>query len=233
MLRLLKLIMKYKVNFEIELKKNTFGGLYIALEGIDGCGKTTQVEKLSQYFKKQGKEVVVTREPRKQGLIGDLVQKVLIGEVKIPSVSLQYLFSADRSMHHEELVLPSLRAGKVVISDRCFWSAIVYGILDRTGGVYDKSDADLLLISQSILSMYHQYTVPDFTFYLKIPLAESMRRLRAKKDVKEIYEDEDKIAKVLTGYDYLKNRFSDEITVVDGDRDIDMITSDLIERIKL
>jgi dTMP kinase len=86
---------------------------------------------------------VTTREPRKEGLIGDLVQKVLLGTEKLPSVSLQYLFSADRSAHHEELVLPSLQAGKVVITDRCFWSAIVYGILDRSGGEYDKSDAQL------------------------------------------------------------------------------------------
>ena len=209
------------------------GGLYIALEGIDGCGKTTQVEKLSEYFKEQGKEVVVTREPRKSGVIGDLVREVLLGKTKLPMASLQYLFTADRVAHHEELVLPSLKVGKVVITDRCFWSAVVYGILDRTGGKYDKNDADLILISQGILSMYHQFTIPDMTFYLKISLAESMRRLRAKKDVKEIYEDEDKIAKVLTGYDYLKDRFSDEITVIDGDRDIDTMTSDLIERIKL
>lgn len=233
MLRLLNLYMKYPVNFEIDLKKNTYGGLYIALEGIDGCGKTTQVQELSSYFKKMGKEVVVTREPRKQGLIGDLVYKVLTGEVQVPAVSLQYLFSADRSIHHEELVLPSLRAGKVVISDRCFWSAIVYGILDRTGGVYDKSDADLLLISQSILSMYHQFTVPDYTFYLKISLKESMQRLRAKKDIKEIYEDEDKIAKVLTGYDYLKDRFTEEITVIDGKRPVEKVTEEIIKNFKL
>ena len=86
--------MKYPVNFEIELKKNAYDGLYIALEGIDGSGKTTQVEHLAEYFRKQGREVVTTREPRKVGFIGDLVHKVLLGEVKLPATSLQYLFSA-------------------------------------------------------------------------------------------------------------------------------------------
>jgi len=221
--------LKYPVNFEIELLKNKSKGLYIALEGIDGCGKTTQVEKLAEYFRKQGKDVVVTREPRKAGLIGDLAHKILLGEVKVPSVSLQYLFSADRSIHHEELVLPSLKEGKVVISDRCFWSAIVYGILDRTGGKYDKKDADLLLISQSILSMYHQFTVPDYTFYLKISLDESMRRLKSKEQAKEIYEDKSKISKVLDGYQYLKNRFKDEITMVSGEGDVDEVTERMIK----
>jgi len=223
--------MKYPVKFEIELQKNSYSGLYVALEGIDGCGKTTQLDKLSEYFKKQGREVVVTREPRKSGIIGDLVQKVLIGEEKLPAVSIQYLFSADRAANHQEIVLPSLKKGKVVISDRCFWSAVVYGILDRTGGKYDKKDADLLLMTQSILSMYHQFTVPDFTFYLKIPLKESMKRLRLKKDVKEIYEDESKISKVLTGYEYLKNRFPDAITEVDGNQTVEKVTKETIRLI--
>ena len=153
----------------------------------------------------------------------------MLGEVKIPSVSLQYLFSADRSIHHEEVVLPALKAGKVVITDRCFWSAIVYGILDRTGGKYDKKDADLLLISQSILSMYHQFTVPDYTFYLKIPLNESLKRLKTKKAKKEIYEDKEKIAKVFQGYEYLKDRFKEEITIVDGNGKIEEVTKRIVK----
>jgi len=224
--------LKHKVNFEIELRKNTSKGLYIALEGIDGCGKTTQVEKLAEYFKGKGRDVVVTREPRKEGLIGDLARKILLGQIKVPSVSLQYLFSADRSIHHEELVLPSLEKGKVVISDRCFWSAIVYGILDRTGGKYDKKDSDLLLISQSILSMYHQFTVPDYTFYLKIQLEESLKRIKGKKDGKEIYETRDKIAKVLSGYGYLQDRFKGEITTIKGEGEVDEVTKRMIKVLK-
>lgn len=220
--------MKYPVNFEITLKKNTSPGLYIALEGIDGCGKTTQIEKLAEHFKDMGREVVLTREPRKSGVIGDIVHKVLLGEVKLPSVSLQYLFSADRAANHHDVVLPALAEGKVVLTDRCFWSAIVYGILDRTGGTYDKSDADLLLMTQSILSMYHQFTVPDYTFYLAIPLEASWKRLKAKDDVKEIYEDKDKIAKVLTGYEYLNERFAEVITKIDGNQPVEKVTEDMV-----
>jgi len=225
--------MKYNLNFDIELKKNEYPGTYIALEGIDGSGKTTQVEKLADYYRSQGREVVTTREPRKEGLIGDLVQKVLLGKEKLPSVSLQYLFSADRSAHHEELVLPALKEGKIVISDRCFWSAIVYGILDRTGGAYDKDDADLLLISQSILSMYHQFTVPDSTFYLKIRLETAFGRLSSKADEKEIYEDKDKLKKLITGYEYLLQKFPEEIVVVDGEGDMGEVTKRLIEKVQL
>ena len=228
--------MKYPVNFELELRKNPYSGKYIALEGIDGSGKTTQVEKLAEYYRNKGNEVILTREPRKEGIIGDLVHKVLTGKEKIPTVAIQYLFSADRAAHHQELIIPSLKAGKVVISDRCFWSAIVYGILDRTGGNYDKSDADLLLITQSILSVYHQFIVPDITFYLKISVKESLRRLEEKEDMKEIYEKEELIEKVYTGYDYLRDRFPNEITEINGEGPVETVTklmSDKLEAIKL
>lgn len=224
--------MLYPVNFEIELLRNPYKGLYIALEGIDGSGKTTQAKLLEGYFKSQGREVITTREPRKEGLIGELVHKVLTGKEKFPPVAIQYLFSADRSAHHQELVLPSLKEGKVVITDRCFWSAIVYGILDRTGGKYDKKDADLLLVTQSILSMYHQFTVPDFTFYLKISVDESTKRLKQKKEAKEIYEKEELIAKVFTGYEYLIDRFPNEITQLDGEGSIEEVTKRMIDVIK-
>lgn len=220
--------MRYPVRFDIELKKNTTGGLYIALEGIDGCGKTTQVENIKKYYESLGRNVVVTREPRKAGLLGDIIHKILLGKEKLPSASLQYLFTADRVANHHDNVLPALKRGDIVITDRCFWSAIVYGILDRTGGVYDKKDADQILISQGILSMYHQFTVPDYTFYLKVSVKESMKRLKAKKDTKEIYEKESKIAKLFTGYDYLKDRFPDKITVINGEESIDLVTKKLI-----
>ena len=45
--------MKYKVNFELDLKRNPYKGKYIVIEGIDGCGKTTQVQRLEKYFKKK------------------------------------------------------------------------------------------------------------------------------------------------------------------------------------
>jgi dTMP kinase len=230
MILLLNLV-KYKVNFELSLKKNPYKGLYIALEGIDGCGKTTQVERVAQYFRDQGCEVVTTREPRKEGILGDIIHKVLLGKEKLPTASIQYLFTADRVANHHSTVLPALERGAVVITDRCLWSAVVYGILDRTGGVYDKNDADVILISQGILSMYHQFIIPDYTFYLKVSVEESMRRLRAKDDTKEIYEEESNIAKLYTGYNYLKERFPEELKVIDGEMSIEKVTQQILNTV--
>jgi|WetSurMetagenome_2_1015567.scaffolds.fasta_scaffold01228_18 dTMP kinase len=224
--------MKYHVELDIELKRNPYRGKYIAIEGMDGSGKSTQVEHLAKYFRKQGKEVVQIREPRKTGLIGDIVQKVLVGETKISPTALQYLFSTDRVLNQEETIIPALKNGKIVVSDRCFWSAIVYGILDKTSGEYNSENTDFLLIAHSILSMYHQFLVPDYTFYLKIPLKTALARIREKDDVKEIYEDEEKLKKVMDGYNWLTEKFANEIITIDGEQSVEKVTKEIVLSIK-
>lgn len=223
--------MKYRVDFDIGLKKNPYKGTYIAIEGIDGSGKSTQVEGVANYFRTRGKPVIQIREPRKEGIFGDIIQKILTGKLKISPVVLQYLFSTDRVLNQEEVIIPALEKGKMVISDRCFWSAIVYGILDRTGGQYDYKEADFMLIVQSILSMYYQFIVPDYTFYLKVSLPTALSRIRKKDDVKEIYEDKEKLKKVIEGYDWLFKKFTKGIITIDGEGSIGGVTKEIIGKI--
>lgn len=227
--------MKQKVNFEIELKENLYKGTYIAVEGIDGSGKTTQAKILADYFKSKGKKVILTREPRKKGLIGDLVHKVLLGKTDMHPKAFQYLFTADRVMHYEDVIVPALKKGNVVISDRCFWSAIVYGILDRAHGKYDLKEAEQILISQSILSMYHQFIIPDYSLYLKISLETSLKRIKEKhkSDQKEIYEDKKKLEQVIKGYNWLSKRFKDKIITINGEESVDEVTKNLFKRINI
>src|SRR3989344_1181864 len=223
--------MKYSISFDIDFKRNTSSGSYIALEGIDGSGKTTQVDRLCAYFESQGRQVVKTREPRKNvGVIGELIQKILHGKTKIPPVAFQYLFTADREIHHEKLILPSLTQGKTVISDRCFWSAVPYGILDRDGDL-DENTAQYLLVAQSILSMYHQFKIPDKTFYLDIPLDTAVERINQGNGEDEIYEDRKKLSKILKGYNWLLKKFPDEFTVVDGSKPVEEVTDEIIRSI--
>lgn len=224
--------MKYNINFEIDLLRNPHKGRYIALEGVDGSGKTTQAEKLTEYFESKGKKVIKVREPRKSGVVGDIIQKVLYGKITVPAVAIQYLFSADRSIHHEEVIIPALKEGNIVISDRCFWSAVVYGILDKTGGKYENGDVNAFLIAQSILSMYHQFIVPDYTFYLKIPLITALERIEKENKKREIYEEKEKLAKIIEGYNWLADKFSNEIIVIDGQGSVNDVTSKIVSSIK-
>lgn len=223
---------RYHVEFDIDFRRNPYSGLYIALEGIDGSGKTTQLQKLYGYFQKQGREVVATREPRKQeGIIGELIQKILHGKTQIPPVAFQYLFSADREMHHEGLVIPSLKEGKVVISDRCFWSAIPYGLLDRKSEL-DENTIEYMLAAQSILSMYHQFVVPDYTFYLDIPLDTAIQRIDKTNEVREIYEDKEKLEKTIKGYQWLLREFPKEFIVIDATKRVEEVTEEIVRVIK-
>lgn len=225
--------MQYHVEFDLDFNRNPYKGLYIALEGIDGSGKTTQIDMLFDYFKKQGKEVIKTREPRKEdGLIAKLVQEILQGKTKIPPVAFQYLFAADREIHHKELVIPALKAGKVVLTDRCFWSAIPYGILDR-GEDLSENTGEYMLAAQSILSMYHQFTLPDYTFYLELPLNTAMQRVAQAHEskTKEIYEDKKKLKKAIGAYNWLLKNFSEEFIVINSQQGIDEVQSEIIKKI--
>lgn len=99
-------------------------GLFIVIEGIDGTGKSTQARRLGEWFTAQGREVVLSREPtdgpwgkkaRESGGTGRLS----------PEDELQ-LFLNDRQQHVDELIEPSLAAGKVVILDRYYFSTMAY-----------------------------------------------------------------------------------------------------------
>lgn len=226
--------MKYHIEFDVEFKRNPYKGMYIALEGIDGSGKSTQLDRLYEYFKKQGKEVVKTREPRKKdGLIAKLVQEILQGKTKIPPVAFQYLFAAEREIHHNELVLPSLKEGKIVITDRCFWSAIPYGLLDKGESLKDNTGA-FMLAAQSILSKYHQFTLPDYTFYLELPLSTAMKRVTQSHatEEKEIYEERGKIEKARKAYNWLLQKFPAEFIVIDSKQSVEGVTDAILERLQ-
>ena len=102
-------------------------GLLITLEGIDGCGKSTQREMLARELKQRGFEVVVTREPGGT-VIGEDIRLLLISDASVhiaPTTEL-LLYVAARAQHVAELIKPSLEAGRVVISDRYTDSTVAF-----------------------------------------------------------------------------------------------------------
>jgi len=217
--------MKYHIDFDIDFKRNNEKGLFIAIEGIDGAGKTTQARLVSKELTKNN-NVHLTKNPT-DGLIGKFIREVLAGKVNIPPASFQYLFSADRQVQQVE-VLKDLKDGKIIITDRYFWSAIVYGIVDREDLDFDQV-GNLLLVSQGILSMYHQFLIPDITIFLDIPMKIALDRLNDKKIEKEIYENEEKLKKIEKGYKWLINKFKNEFTIIDGTKSEKEITQEIIK----
>lgn len=210
----------HHVEFDLKFQTHKYPGKLIALEGIDGSGKTTQVQELSDEFEKEGIKVFATKEPTDYPT-GKFIRKILSGELRIPPISLQYLYGADRAVHQEEII-GYLKKGYVVITDRYFWSSVAYGISDM------KRVDDWFLVSFSMLSFYNQFIVPDATVLLEVDPEEGERRIAKKGRKREIYEHKEKLVKVKEGYNFLLKKFPEELMIVDGNNEVNKVTADIM-----
>lgn len=218
------------VEFDLDFKRNPYKGAYIVLEGIDGSGKTVQTDRIAERLTQKGKTVHVVAEPRRTGLIGGLINDLLHKKVSLPPQSLQYLFVADRIAHQEEVIIPALKKGEIVISHRNFWSSIPYGIMDISeGDIHD--DANTLLIAQCILSTYFQVMVPDVTLYLDVTAKTALQRLNKSGQEKEYYETEAKLTKVKKAYEWIIKKYPEEFVRVDGEPGINTVTDDIMDKL--
>lgn len=112
----------------------TPGGLFVVLEGGDGCGKSTQVARLAERFRARGREVVVTREPGATPA-GAAIRAVVLGDGPLDSRTEALLIAADRAEHAARVVRPALERGAVVVSDRYVPSSLAYQGVARGLGV--------------------------------------------------------------------------------------------------
>lgn len=224
--------MRYPVKFEKTLRRNPYKGFYICLEGIDGSGKSTQVEKIKKYFEKSGKKVTVTSEPMAEGPIQKLIRDALFAKVKIPSRAYQALYSADRGVNHATIVEPALKKGEVVLTHRSNWSTIPHGIIDLGQEYSFSHKAWPIATAHGLLSYYHEFINPDITFYLKISAGKAVERLKGMSKVKDGYEKGEKLAKIVYGYDTEVAKFPEEFTVIDGEQEEDKVTKDIIDIIE-
>ncbi|MBP7832997.1 MAG: dTMP kinase [Candidatus Levybacteria bacterium] len=222
--------MRYSLKLTKDLKRNPYSGLYIAIEGIDGSGKSTQLEAVQKSLEELGQEVITTSEPQPTGAIQKLIRDALFSKVKIPSRGYQNLYSADRALNHEEIIAPALKSGKTVLSHRSLWSNEPYGILDF-GEDYNFSQTGPLLVSQGTISEYYQFMVPDLTFYLRVSAKKAAGRLAQMDKVKDTYEKEEKLAKIVKGYDMLVDNFPEELVVINGEQDEKVITQEILQKI--
>jgi dTMP kinase len=145
-------------------------GKFITIEGLDGCGKTTQLNRLAEALRARGFETVVTREPGGTGM-GEKVRAVLLDSATShlsPWSELALMF-ASRAQHLEELILPSLAAGKFVLCDRFTDSSEAY----QGGGRSLGSEPVLEL--HRILCHGMQ---PDLTILMDSEVSASVERAR-------------------------------------------------------
>lgn len=220
--------MDHSVSFDLDFRRNPYPGKFIVIEGIDGCGKTTQTAIVVEKLKAQGADAIYTKEPT-DGPIGRFIRQTLRGVLDISPLAIQYLLAADRVLHAQEIE-KHLKEGKTLVSDRYFWSAVAYGMADRQGTKYEDNGHVLLAI-QGILSMYSQFIMPDITFYLQTSVDTALSRLAKMTKEKELYETREKLEKIYQGYEWLVSQFPREITVIDGEKTVGEVTGEILNKI--
>jgi dTMP kinase len=145
-------------------------GLLITVEGIDGSGKTTQLERLAAYCQSRGLEVLLTREPGGTPLGVQLRTVLLAGEPgSVDPLAELLLYAADRAQHVRQVILPALEAGKMVLCDRYTDASLAYQ-------GYGRGFA--LPLVQQLNQLATGGLLPDRTLLYDLEVAEGLRRTR-------------------------------------------------------
>jgi dTMP kinase len=140
--------------------------MFISFEGVDGSGKTTQVELLAAQLRSQGREVVATREPGGTDLGERIRDMILHGDEMAPWAEAS-LFAAARAQLVDEVIRPALARGADVLCDRYIDSSLAYQGIGRGLGVERVLELNQLATAGLL---------PDRTFVLLVPLEEATRR---------------------------------------------------------
>ena len=180
-------------------------GVFISFEGIDGSGKTTQIERIKGYLKTLGVDYIVVREPGGTEE-GEKIRQILLDRnSELTPESEFFLLLASRSILTKRVIIPSLRNGKIVIADRYADSSVAYQGYGRGLNIE-------FVNSGNEVATYG--LKPDITFYIDIPVEESIRRRKEKKkDRMEI--DPEFLKRVREGYLKMADS-SRRMVVVDG-----------------
>ena len=196
---------------------------FITFEGSEGCGKTTQVQKLAERLARSGVTHLVTREPGGTPIgetIRELLQFAPHNSSMTPETEL-FLFEASRSQLVREIIKPALERGMCVIADRFFDSTTVYQGAART-------------LDRELIERLNTFAVgdciPDVTFVLDVDAATAKSRMqgprktdRMEQQPAEFYE------RVREGYRALAKREPSRVVLIDGSRKADEIENEIWE----
>jgi dTMP kinase len=158
----------------------------VSIEGIDGCGKSTHTKLLARWLRTRGYKVVVTDEPT-NGPIGRIIKRILRGELKVPVVAEALLFAADRLHHLDKLIVPAVRAGKIVITERYTYSSLAY-----------QSARGLNL--RWIANINAKALKPDLAVLIDVPAEVALRRIKGVRKLDTFERDLKLQRKVRTNY---------------------------------
>ena len=160
-------------------------GVLVNLEGIDGCGKSTQSKLLREKLEGEGEKVIILKEPTKRPH-GQKLWDVLHGKRKATNEKILELFVLDRIQHVEEKIQPALDDGTVVLMDRYYYSSMAYQV---AGGI------DV----EEIREKHAFAPKPDVVLIFDLPVSVALERVKGHSDADE-FEKEEHLEKVREAY---------------------------------
>ena len=199
-------------------------GAFLTVEGLDGSGKGTQVERLLDALDRWGYEVVHTREPGGTP-IGEKIRNILLDRenTAMADVTEALLYAASRAQHVQEKILPAMAEGKVVLCERSLDSSVAY----QGGGRQMGIDRILRINAPAV-----EGAMPDMTVYLDLDHRESLRRRCAASEPDRLEAEAESFhARVEDGYHQLIRRDPDRFVVVDASKTRDEIAAEIQEKV--
>ena len=199
-------------------------GLFLTLEGVDGCGKSTQLCFLTEYLKQKGLDVLLTREPGGCAISEQVREILLSPENKAMSAETEMLlYAAARAQHIAEKILPALEAGKVVLCDRYLDSSIAYQGYGRELGEARVRQINWYAIERCM---------PDATFLFLLEVDRSFERIRLGRESKDRLEQESRgfFDRVDFGFHALAQK-EKRIRVIDAARSVEQVWAELREKV--
>ena len=203
------------------MKKN----LFIAFEGIDGCGKSTQAKILRDKLESAGAKVFLTCEPT-TGPIGSMIRDAFNNKMKADHRVIAGLFVADRLNHildENDGMMAKLKQGHTVITDRYYFSSYAYQ------GAHMPLD---WVIQANSLSA--GLLRPDINIYIDITPELSMERLKNDRTSLELYESIENLKNVRNRYfeafELLKNK--EQVFIINGDRLPEQVADEIWEKVR-
>jgi len=193
-------------------------GKFIALEGLDGSGQSTQAELLKKWLESKKIKVILTKEPT-NNLLGGIIKAVLRKELKLEQDALQLLFSADRAHHLASEIIPALEKGFWVITDRYMFSTLAFGSIEG-------------LKMEWLNELNKNFLVPDATFFLDVKPETCIKRMESRSS-RDLFEQEEILRKVRQQYLKVKELGYDKFYVLDGEKAVEQVHEQITEKIKI
>lgn len=203
--------------------------LFITFEGIEGCGKTTQIGLLTSFLKSIDRPFLLTREPGGTEL-GEKIRKILLSteNIKIEPMAELFLYATARIQHYHQIIKPALSEGKTVLCDRFSDATLAYQGYGR--------GLDLAWIEE-IHARAVENVKPNLTFLLDLPVEVGLKRALKRMESHKVKEDRferealDFHRRVREGYLILARRDPQRIILLDGMKDEQTLHQEIVSHL--